>query len=310
MKENELIINKDLRQQAIERIDVLENVKHLFLIPEMDVMTAKQVADYFEIDIEAIQKCYQRNKEEIDNDGVCLKSYKAFLIGQDVQLEKLKGKVVIQLSNDITLEVPNRGIKCFSKRAILRIGMLLRDSLIAQEVRTQLLNTFETVTTEQKTEAIDEEIKLQAEVGEAFMSGDPQRIIMACTKVVDYKNRHIAMLEEVKTELTANNKALAVKILEWNDRSKLNRAVRLIAQNRGIPYGFVWNELYKELRYAHNIGLSQRGPAPYIDHVREDEWPLVQQSLCAICENSGISVSRIMKLSKMVNDDTLTVNTN
>ncbi len=35
----------------------------------------------------------------------------------------------------------------------------------------------------------------------------------------------------------------------------------------------------------------------------------VQQSLCAICENYGISVSRIMKLSKMVDDNTLVTNT-
>ncbi len=64
----------------------------------MDVMTTSQVANYYETDIEAIQKCYQRNREEIDNDGVNLKSYKDFLIGHLVQLEKFKGKVVIHIS--------------------------------------------------------------------------------------------------------------------------------------------------------------------------------------------------------------------
>lgn len=39
--------------------------------------------------------------------------------------------------------IPNRGIRCFSKRAVLRFGMLLRDSEVAKEVRTQLLNIKE-----------------------------------------------------------------------------------------------------------------------------------------------------------------------
>lgn len=42
---------------------------------------------------------------------------------------------------DTEVLINNRGIRCFSKRAILRIGMLLRDSEVAKEVRTQLLAT-------------------------------------------------------------------------------------------------------------------------------------------------------------------------
>lgn len=41
----------------------------------------------------------------------------------------------------MTLRVPNVGIRLFPKRAVLRLGMLLRDSRVAQEVRTQLLAT-------------------------------------------------------------------------------------------------------------------------------------------------------------------------
>ena len=36
--------------------------------------------------------------------------------------------------------LPNRGMKLFPKRAILRVGMLLRDSEIAKEIRTRLLD--------------------------------------------------------------------------------------------------------------------------------------------------------------------------
>ena len=51
----------------------------------------------------------------------------------------------------------NRGLKVFPQRAIPRIGMLLRDSDVAKEVRTQLLNIEEKASGETKTHDIDEE---------------------------------------------------------------------------------------------------------------------------------------------------------
>lgn len=40
---------------------------------------------------------------------------------------------------------------------------------------------------------------------------------------------------------------------------------------------------------------------PFIQHVREEEWPMVQQSLAAICEDHGISISKV--LWKIKHDD-------
>lgn len=299
MVETELIERKDLREQMASRVEILDKVKELFLVPKLEVMTTKQVAEYFGVEQHTITMLYQRNKTEIDQDGVSLKSYKEFLISQDVRLETSKGKVIIYLSDNMVLEVPNRGIKCFSKRAILRIGMLLRDSEVAKEVRTQLLNTFEHSTTEQRVEDIDEELRLQADVGRAFMGGDPTDIMYSCTKVVEFKNRHIAQLTASNNELSANNKALAGEILEWKDRACINKAVRTIAGIRGVPFGYIWKELYDELLYKHKIGLSQRGDSPYIQHIKENEWKFVIQSLSAICEAHGVSVSKVMEAAKL-----------
>ena len=51
----------------------------------------------------------------------------------------------IEFDENTKLVVPNVGIILFPKRAILRMGMLLRDSEVAKEVRTQLLNITEKV---------------------------------------------------------------------------------------------------------------------------------------------------------------------
>lgn len=294
MNEMEFIDKKDLRDQAINRVEVLDKVKKLFLIPRMEVMTAGQVAEYYEVPIETVNTCYLRNKNEINEDGMSIKTAKDFLNVHLEHLEKTKFSNTFQINENTTLVIPNRGIRCFSKRAVLRIGMLLRDSQIAKEVRTQLLNVFEHSTDEQKTIEINNEQELFMKFAKAAIDGDKEDLLFAAQEVFQYKNRHIAKLQQEKQELTDNNKMLSAQILEWDDRAKLNKAIRVIAGFRQVPFGYIWKELYNELLYKHHISLSQRGGKPYIQHVRQNEWDKVQQSLCAICEDNGISISRVM----------------
>lgn len=130
-----MVDNHDLRNELIARTEVLDKVKKLLLIPEMNCMTIRQVADYYEVDIDTIKRCCQRNRTEIEGDGVANKTPKVFkdlLTEQNVPLVQNRTNLVIQIDDNTRLEIPNRGIKCFSKRAILRIGMLLRDSKIAK----------------------------------------------------------------------------------------------------------------------------------------------------------------------------------
>lgn len=145
INESQLIEQRDLRQKCIDRIDVLEKVKALVMLPDVELMTVSQIADFYEVDTDTIKRIYQRNIVEITEDGVVNLSAR-FLTEHNVPLKKLrtmKGKCEIEFNDGTKLILPNRGIKAFGKRTILRIGMLLRDSEIAKEVRTQLLNTFE-----------------------------------------------------------------------------------------------------------------------------------------------------------------------
>ena len=256
--EEELAVRKDLRDAAIERVEVLDKVKMLFLVPQMMMATTEQVADYYEVPLVTIKTCYLRNKDEIDLDGVKVKTGQDFsqLIGQKIhnesfealtgQNESFENVGIVEIirhgrtgstykfSNGLSIDVPNRGIRCFSKRAILRIGMLLRDSNIAKEVRTQILNAFEKTSDEQKT----------------FDINDEQSLYMKFAKAA-------------------------------------------IAGLRKVRFDVVWKELYDELLYKHRIGLSMRGKKPYIQYVKEDEWPMVQQSLVAICQNNNVDASAV-----------------
>lgn len=300
MKEMEFVENKSLRDQSVERVEVLEKVKALFLIPGLEMMTTKQVADFYEVDVDTIKKCYTRNKSEIDKDGVCVKDME-FWKGHFVPAKsKQRGSTTFKLEENIYLVIPNSGkAKCFSKRAILRIGMLLRDSRVAQEVRTQLLNTFEKASIEQKVEDIEKEQTLYMAYAKAAIDGSKEDLVNAARDIFDYKNRYIKAIEEEKDELQQNNKMLVADILRWSDRASLNKAVRAISAATGKWYGSIWSKLYSEIRYKSGIGLSQRGKPPYVQYIKKDEWPIVQQSLCAICEEYGLSPTKIFEKAKI-----------
>jgi len=301
MTDAELLEKKDLRDKMSDRVDVLDKVKNLLLMPVLDTITTQQVADYYEVNIDAVQSCYRRNKSEIDSDGVIKETSKSLekRFGQNGQIVKTQYYQDFRLSDDVVLRVPNVGIKLFSQRAVLRIGMLLRDSDVAKEIRTQLLNTVEHSTDEQKTAEIDEETSIMLEIGRANMDGDEKAYKAAVIKAFAFKNRKNEALQAKNDELAVNNKALAGEVLTWTTRDSVNKAVRVIAGTLNQPFGYVWKYLYDELLYHHHISLSMRGKPPVLKYLHEDEWPKLIQSLAAVCEKYGLSFDKIMKKARL-----------
>lgn len=275
-KEN-IISDRSVRDNCVSHYEVLERVKKVLLIPDTEWATQKQVAEYYEVGEKAIETICTRHKDELETDGVSLKSYKEFLNIQNEELETVVGKTIFLLANGESLTVPNRGLKVFPRRAILRVGMLLRDSAIAKEVRTQLLNIEEKTSDEVKTHDINEEQSLMLAVGMAVASGDANAVAVATTNLIAFKNRHIEKLKN-------DNKALADGILEWKDRDRLNAGIRKLSAVTGIHFSKMWNELYKNLQYKYGICLKQRGGIPYVQWIKESEWDKVIKTFCAMCE--------------------------
>lgn len=294
MNELQFIDDRTLRDSRISHYEALERVKNLLLIPGTEFATVKQVAEFYEVGEKAIINVYIRHSDELETDGMKIMSYKSFLNLQNEGLKTGKGKSEITFSNGEIITIPNRGLKVFPRRAILRIGMLLRDSAVAKEVRTQLLNIEEKTSNEVKTEDIDEEQRLINNVGKAFASGNINDLLKATTEYNAFQNRHI-------TKLKADNKALAADILEWKDRNKLNAGVRKLASVRSVYFGNVWNELYKNLQYKYGICLKQRGNKPYLQWVKKSEWDNVIKTFCAMCEAYGQSPAEMFQQTTPVN---------
>ena len=284
VEEQAIIENKELRDQLVEKVEVLQKVKSLLLIPQTEIATVKQVAAFYEVGEEAVQSLYKDNKNELDEDGVSLKSYRDFLNVPEGQLKTGRGKSTLSYTNGYVLVIPNRGLKTFPRRAILRIGMLLRDSKIAAEVRTQLLNIEEKTTIEIKTQDINEEQSLAINIGMAHMAGNIDQFAKASQQYIAFQNRNI-------TKLKDSNRALAQGELIWEDRSRINFAVRKLATATHTKYGIMWSELYKQLKNKYHIDLVSRGKQPWIQHVTEIEWTKVIKSFSALCEYYSVEPS-------------------
>ena len=154
MNQTILLESKTARNGAIQEVtnermdDVFHKVKGLVLLPDDMHVTVEMVANYYEVDKELIKYHIKENSDELISDGLKvlkgseLKDFKA----QVVELPDLK------FAPSLTI-IP--------RRAILRIGMLLRDSEIAKQVRTYLLNVESNASHNDKLLALSQEHKIE-----------------------------------------------------------------------------------------------------------------------------------------------------
>lgn len=138
---NELVLteSRTMRAQTVARVDVLDKVKALSLLPDGAHATTEIVADYFEVDIEAIKSLVKDNRVELSENGMRI------LVGEELRAFKdLCG-----------IESKARSLATYSRRTILNVGQLLRDSNVARRVRTYLLEVEEKATPQLRSEAVE-----------------------------------------------------------------------------------------------------------------------------------------------------------
>lgn len=279
-QENDNIISdRSLRDKCVGHYEVLERVKELLLLPDTDLMSINHVAEYYEVTPEWIKELYGNHREEIDSDGteILPRGYYNGSKLKPTSIEQKQTSVTYTFEDGQIVTINNRGLKAFSKRAVLRIGMLLQQSNVAARIRTALLDIEEKVSDEVKVQDIKEEQRLMLNVGMAYASGDINAMLKATTEYNAFQNRHIEKLKN-------DNKALADGILEWKDRDRLNAGIRKLSAVTGIHFSKMWNELYKNLQYKYGICLKQRGKTPYVQWIKESEWDKVIKTFCAMCE--------------------------
>jgi len=317
--ENMITENVDIRNELINRVDILNKVKKVLTLPCTEVMTMQQVADFYEVPLQTVNMCYQRNKAEIDMDGVVVmtpKTYKEFTnvtscdVSKNPDYEQYRTHMVIHIDNNTDVVIPNRGIKVFPENAILRTGMLLTESAVALEVRTQLINVLNVVKEVQPelvTREIEHEEELYHNLFKTMLSGNTGEMFEALQNVVDYNNRHrlemekkINEIETANQELETANQVITSNLKVISDRSSLSRVIRCLARVKSKSYSQAWNEFYTFLNYKAHINLKKRGGKPYVNHINDNEWDIIQQVLVGYIEKNNLNATDFLKSCEIV----------
>ena len=233
---NDLIDQAELRNKLIDRVDVLNKVKELFLIPKLEMIPAKYVAEYYDIDYQALNQCIKRNHEELESDGILTCTLTRIQREvQDVTPVKQVDRVhfSITVNDNVEYIVHNGKNTYLSPRAVLRIGMLLRDSEVAKEVRTQLLNTFEHTTVEQRISDITEEEHLALRILRAENSCE---VTLATKNLMDFYNRRNAVLVAQNEALESKNADLqeSNSNLQQTNTTLMGENIGLKAENTNL----------------------------------------------------------------------------
>lgn len=111
------------RDALADRTDVLDKVGVLRMLPDDAHVTTDAVASFYEVPTKTIQTLVMRNREELDDDGLNVASRAEF-------------------EQTFNMKAGRAGtFLLYPRRAVLRVGMLLRDSPVARKVRDHLLDS-------------------------------------------------------------------------------------------------------------------------------------------------------------------------
>lgn len=339
MTQETIIENIATREQLINRVEVLDKVKELLLIPRMQFTTTQGVADFYEVTPKAISSIVNRHRIELDEDGLTKVSRKDALArliqneegvrcDEDVLYTETKQFVEVFLSDKYSVKISNGPTLVFPKRAVLRIGMLLRDSEVAKEVRTQLLNIEEATSEEVKVVEIDKEMELlEKAVGAAFLNNNVEEFIAAMQEIQKYNNRYSAeaykALEEENAELKESiyemgliienlklsNEAMAEEIstiatVEVYRRVIITMMTRLAEKKRYTSPYLCYQQLYAILRNDYEIDLTGRRYSLTVNERKQkskidcletmEEWNIATKVGTAMCYKANVDIDDLL----------------
>lgn len=303
MNENELLEKEDLREKVIGRTEVLDKVGELLLLPNTEHGTTEQVANYYKVTTRCIEELISEHKEELTSDGFGLRKANDFITELNFgnKVTKQRGKFLVQISKDKTLSFAPRGVNLFPKRAILRVGMLLRDSKVAKEIRTRLLDIIQDTEKQSPeiihnvTNEINEEKQLILEKAEAEVNGKYDEVSVINAKLFNLKNKRIKELEDENGII----KTHALTISE--SRNVINRLVRNIAMKEyNSMFGKAYGDLYSKVNYKLGINIKARDKKKnesYLNTLTEEETFKVELIVRSWAVKVGLDVKKLLKIA-------------
>ncbi|MCX5398208.1 hypothetical protein [Streptomyces sp. NBC_00102] len=129
-----LLESRALRAERMVRVDILDKVKSLVMLPDGIHVRTEDVARYFEVSTEAVKKVTQRHRAEMEENGLLL------LRGSDLRSFHRDMLSLWEGEGEESYPQAATRLSLYTRRTVLNVAMLLRDSDIARCVRTYLLD--------------------------------------------------------------------------------------------------------------------------------------------------------------------------
>lgn len=126
--EADILESSTVRSQQVDRVHVLDKVKAVVLLPDDLHATTEMVASFYEVPSKTITTLVQRNRSELESNGLTTL--------RGAGLREFKDRFRANLSSDV---LQAARLTLFPRKAILNVGQLLADSPVAKAVRGYLL---------------------------------------------------------------------------------------------------------------------------------------------------------------------------
>ncbi|MFE0033172.1 hypothetical protein [[Kitasatospora] papulosa] len=132
-----LLESPALRVEQMGRVEALDKVKSLVMLPDGIHLRTEDVARYFEVSAEVVRKLTQRHRAEVEENGLRLLRGAELRVFHRDMVSLRGGEQAVSFP-----QAPTQ-LTLFTRRTVLNVAMLLRDSDIARSVRTHLLDAEE-----------------------------------------------------------------------------------------------------------------------------------------------------------------------
>jgi uncharacterized protein (UPF0335 family) len=224
-----LVESQSLREQYIEKIEVLEKVKPLTILKDDTHVTVEMAANYYDVPVETVKSLIKNNNEELVLDG----------------LRTLDGEQLRSFKDLCQIQSRVKALTIIPRRAVLRIGMLLRDSEVAKQIRSYLLNVESLTSDDIKNQAFDKLIE--------------QNNVLT-TEVQDLKDLFSTEITSLKDQIGILEKNSYFSRMK-NPSREFDRLLNYYAENKNIGnLSWAANALYKDIEAFFEVPLPEFTP--------------------------------------------------
>ncbi|MFA2830004.1 phage antirepressor KilAC domain-containing protein [Bacillus paranthracis] len=237
------------------------------MLPNIEMATARQIAEFYEVPLKTVQKTYSRYRKEIQSDGYKSATGKELVVDNmsTTYYSEKSGYYDVSLSDGSSTKIAMSTVELYSIRAVLRFGMLLRDSKIAVEVRTQLLNIRDNADMTTRTKAVDAELlelREKAAKYDAIVGDLPAEVTQSYETIISYVKgqkeaadaKVIALDAKIKEFVEDESLVSFADIGTFHLHGTSSQQVRSFLQEQGVLSARKVSGIYKPIGEYKSLG--------------------------------------------------------